>query len=76
MNSAKLKSCMILKGKNVDSIILDLREFCGIQMDRSTFYRKMSGASEFDRNEILGIAKVLSMNKQDILNIFFETKVS
>lgn len=42
-----------------------------LEMNPATLYRKMSGDSDFSRNEIQIIAKVLMLSKDDVLAIFF-----
>lgn len=76
MNYKKLKAKMVLEGKNASDIVRELDKRYSIKMDRSTFYRKVNGASEFDRKEIIGIAKILFMTDTDIVDIFFSEKVS
>ncbi|ARQ08087.1 XRE family transcriptional regulator [Macrococcoides canis] len=43
----------------------------GVHMSRESYYRKMRGETEFQRDEINGIAKVLGLNPQQVHEIFF-----
>lgn len=45
-----------------------------IGTSKSTFYRKLNGQSDFYRNEILAIGRVLP--HEEVNRIFFEQKVS
>ena len=76
MNAKKLKAKILLMGKTIEMLLKELDDIHGIKMDRSTFYRKMNGISEFDRREIIGISIVLNMSDDEIMDIFFEEKVS
>lgn len=76
MNSSALKSKMLLTEKNVDVIISELVAKHEIKMNRSTFYRKLNGTSEFDRKEIKAISEILKLSDEEVLNVFFDKKVS
>lgn len=65
---------MILKGKSAEVLIFELEKKCKLKMSKSAFYRKLKGISEFDRKEILAIAKVLALDDEKILEIFFKEK--
>lgn len=47
-----------------------------LEMSKSAFYRKCNGKSEFTREEISKIAKILHLTGKDILEIFFAFAVS
>lgn len=42
-----------------------------IKMNRSTWSKKIRGIHEFNRDEIQRIISVLSLNKNEIMDIFF-----
>jgi transcriptional regulator with XRE-family HTH domain len=70
MNTAELKGRIVAKGFTTE-------RFCkeaGIV--RSTFDRKMSGKSEFDRSEMLRMIRVLNLNMDEVYNIFFAKEVA
>ena len=60
-----LKSQMVKDKINAESMSNEL----GINM--TTFYRKLNGESEFNRQEMGIIRNVLSLNKDDMDSIFF-----
>lgn len=60
-----LKSQMVKNKINAESMSNEL----GINM--TTFYRKLNGESEFNRQEMGIIRSVLSLNKDDMDSIFF-----
>ena len=65
-----------LKGKIVENG-MTIGEFCDrAKFVRSTFDRKLSGASEFDRDEIERIIDVLSLTWDEARNIFFADDVT
>lgn len=47
-----------------------------LDMNPATLYRKMSGESDFFRNEIQVIAKELMLSKDDVLAIFFAAELA
>ena len=47
-----------------------------IGMSKSAFYRKINGTSDFYREEIAKIVKVLHLTPEDTFNIFFEAEVT
>lgn len=75
MDSNALKARLVINGLKV-SELLDRLNRHGVSMSKSAFYRKLNGKSEFDRKEILAIAKELGIDNQDMLAIFFNEKVS
>lgn len=70
MNAHALKAKMVLLNVTTDELCTEL----GIS--RSAFYRKISGKSEFTRDEIQKIIEVLSMSTKETLDIFFGQEVS
>lgn len=70
MNANELRGKIVANGMNVGS-------FCErFDFNRSTFDRKLSGLSEFNRNEIERIVHALSLSPDDIRNIFFADEVT
>lgn len=70
MNTNELKGKIVANGMNVGS-------FCErFSFNRSTFDRKLNGASEFNRNEIERIVHALDLSPEDIRNIFFTDQVT
>ena len=61
----KLKAKMVEKGYSVEQIAQKL----GI--NSVTVYRKLSGETEFTRNEIAMLKSILSLTIEEIDNIFF-----
>lgn len=56
---------------------LTMKKFLSsIKMPSSTWSKKIRGLSEFSREEICRIIRVLELNPLEIMNIFFKTKVS
>lgn len=47
-----------------------------IGINNATLYRKMSGKSEFSRNELQIIRDTLYLNDKQFLHIFFESKLA
>lgn len=48
----------------------------GVSISLAAYYRKKNGESDFTRKEIIGISEVLKLNDAEIMNIFFDDKVS
>jgi len=70
MNTNELKGKIIARGFTIDT-------FCKyVGFVRSTFDRKMNGASEFDREEIEKIIIALGLNMSEARNIFFTKMVA
>jgi len=42
-----------------------------MNLNKATLYRKINGMADFTRAEIATIANVLSLDKEDIFNVFF-----
>lgn len=64
MNSAKLRGMRVEQGYTHDQLSINL----GISL--KTYNRKELGLVEFNRNEILKIAKILNMSLQLVNEIF------
>lgn len=75
MKANELKSKIILKGYGTTSFVDELNKM-GLTMNRSTYYRKLNGTSEFTQSEIKVISDVLSLNSDEIMDIFFSPVVS
>ena len=70
MNRAELRGRIVAKGYSVDA-------FCEkIGMKRVTFDRRMSGRTEFTRDEIERIVTVLDISVEDMYRIFFAKLVA
>ena len=70
ININLLKSKLALKSKSIPDLAQD------IGMNKSTFYRKINGDSDFTRKEINDIVCLLELNQEDMCAIFFIQKVS
>lgn len=70
INIKMLKAEMLMK----DIKIPILAEKIGI--DKTTFYRKISGKSDFTISEIYKIIDELKISNEKIVDIFFNQKVS
>ncbi len=70
MNSNLLKAEMVKNGINSQQLSAD------IGISESAFYRKMAGSSEFTLSEISAIARVLRIDNEAIISIFFGKEVS
>lgn len=62
----RIKEC----GKTADSFSKE------IGMSRSTFSKKCNGKSEFTQSEICKAAQLLELSSDDVVDIFFNQKVS
>ena len=70
MEGKLLKGKIIAKGYSVEG-------FCAeVGISKTTFYRKLSGITEFSRSEIEQIIRSLELNENEIIEIFFAKKVS
>lgn len=76
MDGNILKSRIVSKGKSINEVLKELNIKCGLTIGRTTFYRKMYGASEFNRKEILALTDVLDLSDADMMHIFFDKEVS
>jgi hypothetical protein len=70
MNARKLKAEMVLKDKSVDDVCT------AAGFGRSSWFRKISGETEFTQGEISAISNLLSLNSEQIGSIFFDPEVS
>ena len=70
MNSKLLKAKMELR----EMTAVAISEYIGI--NRSSWYRKISGKTEFTRREISLISTVLSLDEAELIEIFFAKDVS
>lgn len=66
----KFHAIRVLKGKSVADIAQ------AIGTSTPTLYRKISGKSDFTRNEIALISKCLKISNDEMNEIFFSGKVS
>jgi len=70
MKENLLRAKIVEKGYNIDS-------FCkAASFVRSTFDRKLTGQTEFDRAEIQKIIDILELSDEEIRNIFFPNYVA
>lgn len=70
MNYNKLKGKIIEKGYS-------MKQFSeAIGISHVSLYRKLKGIREFDRNEIEKISELLCLDNVQIIDIFFNQKVS
>ena len=58
----------------LDKTFTEVQEDLGIS--RSAWYRKLSGASEFTRDEIERISSYLNLEEEEVIIIFFPELVS
>lgn len=70
MNRSLLRSEMVLRNISQNEMAQK------IGLSRSAFYRKLNGTTEFNRDEIVKIKKILHLNDEKLLAIFFSTEVS
>lgn len=75
MDGNLLKAKIIERGFTTADFIEDLNKN-GTKMNRGTFYKKRKGNSDFTRQEIIGIGKVLNLSDKEMLRIFFAQSVS
>lgn|GEM_PF-698195 len=72
MNTAKLKSVMVLRGFTQTK----LAEVLGISEQRLSAKINGKHGAEFNQGEISRIKKILNLSSDDIINIFFDDLVS
>lgn len=70
MNTAALKSEMILKGVTNEEMINT------IGISKSAYFRRMNGSIDWEREEINKIIKKLNLNADKTMEIFFKIEVS
>lgn len=63
------------KGKNLDWLIEQIGED-GVQMSKSTFYKKLRGETQFVASEIKVISQKMNFSSDQMLDIFFDELVS
>ena len=76
MNGKVLKAKITSEGKSISDVLDLFRNKYGLNMGRTTFYRKMYGLSEFDRKEILVLSSILNLSDAEMVEIFFIKEVS
>lgn len=64
-NKKKFRASVIAAGFNMDAIAEQLN------INPATLYRKINGSSDFTRTEIKELQKILSLNINDTMEIFF-----
>ena len=70
MDSRKIKSKMVLYGINSGMMVSELNAQ-GVTISRNTWFKKLRGETEFTRKEIEGVAKVLNLTDEEIIDFFF-----
>lgn len=70
MNSNELRAQMVRKDFTVDQIC------AAIGISRTTWYRKISGSSEFNQGEIADMRRLLGLDDHMTAVIFFSGEVS
>lgn len=70
MNPNKLLALIKLKGFSMSDFLM------AIQMPPSTWSKKIRGLSEFTRAEMCSIIHVLTMDDGEVMDVFFNQKVS
>lgn len=69
MDGNQLKARLVLKGLKVDEFLENVSKYKRI--DKSRYYRVLRGEGEFDRGEIVAIAKALDLSEHELMDIFF-----
>ena len=70
MNILELKAIMAKREMSIPKLAE------AIHISKKTLYAKFEGESAFTQKEIVGIADVLNLSKDDIILIFFSEKVA
>lgn len=70
-----LKSKIKLHDMTYDELLNELQN-AGVSISKASWYRKLSGRIEFNRDEIEGLINVLSLTPDETVEIFFDLKVS
>lgn len=70
VNTAKLKGVIVEKG-TTQQAVADI-----IDINRSTFYRKMKRGGSFSIEEARKIAEAVPLTDEEAIEIFFGTKVA
>jgi len=75
VDTSKLKSKMIYNKVKLPKL-LELLNEKGIVISKSSYYKRMRGEVEFSLTEIRAISEILELTPEDIMDIFFDHKVS
>ena len=70
MNPNRLLAIIKLRGYYMSNFLV------AIQMPPSTWSKKIRGLSEFNRAEICSIIQTLTLNTSEVMDIFFNPRVS
>ena len=70
MNACLLKGIIVSRGMSFSQF------YISVKMKKTSFYRKLSGATEFTRGEIENIIKELNLSADEVMSIFFNIEVS
>ena len=70
MNTRKLKAKMVMTGTDRESLCK------AAGMCKSAYHRKMNGTSEFKQGEIAAISNLMALTDAEVMEIFFDKKVS
>jgi len=70
MDTNKLKSKLVYN-KIDPSTLLDSLKGKGINISKSSYYKRMRGEVEFSLSEIRSIADILDLTPEEIMDIFF-----
>ena len=71
-----LKSEIIKNGLSISRLIDQLNQEEGVQISKSSFYKKLRGETEFTRDEIRGISRIVDLDEHEIYQIFFTELLS
>lgn len=75
MNKDKLLGIIKSKGLTVSEVIEGIK--CqNVSMSLSTFYKGLNSRRQFKANEILALANVIDLTKEEVMDIFFTELVS
>lgn len=75
MNKDKLLGIIKSKGLTVSEVIEGIK--CqNVSMSPSTFYKGLNNRRQFKANEILALANVIDLTKEEVMDIFFTELVS
>nr|DAK13547.1 MAG TPA: Protein of unknown function (DUF739) [Caudoviricetes sp.]DAK22482.1 MAG TPA: Protein of unknown function (DUF739) [Caudoviricetes sp.] len=76
MNKDALKSAIVKRGMKVEDFIQRLDLEVDRDFTRDVYYSRLSGRTEFKRDEMVACKKVLGLTDGDVMEIFFTDKVS
>jgi hypothetical protein len=65
LNGEKLKEKIKCRGMSFSQF------YVLVKMKKTSFYRKLSGATDFTRGEIENIIKELNLSAEEVIEIFF-----